>query len=446
MNESTAAGRSHCAWSRHSDLLRHRDSLRHSDMLRHRDAPVRPEKNLLAPAPLSHGITARTALVSRAFGRTLFACLAVAMLAMTAVFSAPTMRKAAETDSIDIKIGQMLMVGFRGTQIGDGSPIAKGLRDLHLGGVVLFDFDVERKQYGRNIVSPMQLLELTNALRRRAELPLLIAVDQEGGTVRRLKEQNGFPPTISHARLGELDNADSTAYYSDMMARSLAVVGINTNFAPVLDLNTNPKNPVIGKIGRSFSADPAVVERQGEIMIQAHRELGLFCAVKHFPGHGSSRDDSHEGFVDVSDTWTESELAPFSALIRKDLCDMVMTAHIFNRALDPTYPATLSKATIDGLLRRQLGFDGVVVTDDMMMKAITDHYGLETAIENAVLAGADILLFANNSFKFDPDIMQRAFDTLKGLVMKGTIGMERIDESWRRISALKARLPKAWDK
>ncbi len=338
------------------------------------------------------------------------------------------------------------MVGFRGTQIGEDSPIVKALREQHLGGVVLFDFDVATKKYGRNIVSPMQLLELTNALRRRADIPLLIAVDQEGGVVRRLKEKDGFPPTVSHARLGQLNNPDSTAYYGDIIARSIAVVGINVNFAPVLDLNVNPQNPVIGKLERSISADPAAVERHAEILINAHHERGLLCAVKHFPGHGSSRDDSHEGFVDVSDTWTNRELEPFAALVRKGLCDLVMTAHIYNKQLDPVYPATLSAAIIDGILRKRLGFSGVVITDDMMMKAITDQYGLETAIEKSVNAGADILLFGNNSYTFDPDIVRKSFTTLRSLVESGRISMERIDESWRRIQLLKVRLARTWDK
>lgn len=348
----------------------------------------------------------------------------------------------ADGDSLDVQIGQMLMGGFRGTVIGDGSPIARDLRELHLGGVVLFDFDVQRKEYGRNIVSPAQLLALTEALQSFSSLPLLIAVDQEGGTVRRLKEKNGFPPTVSAEYLGRLDNVDSTAWFADAMARSLAVLGINTNFAPVLDLNVNPANPVIGKIARSFSADPAVVARHAELFIRAHHDMGLLTAVKHFPGHGSSRDDSHEGFVDVSETWTKKELEPFSTLIRKGLCDMVMTAHIYNKTLDHDDPATLSAATIDGLLRRQLGFAGVVITDDMMMKAITDHYGLETAIEKAVLAGADILLFANNSYTFEADILRRAHATLRTLVESGRIPRARIEESSRRVAALKARLPR----
>ncbi len=358
----------------------------------------------------------------------------------------PAGARSASADSLDIKIGQMLMVGFRGTQVTDQSPVAKMLREYHIGGVVLFDFDVARKAYGRNITAPMQLLELTNSLRRRTEIPLLIAVDQEGGTVRRLKEKDGFPPTVSAAHLGAVDNPDSTTYYSDILARSVAVEGFNVNFAPVLDLNVNPRNPVIGGIDRSFSADPGVVERNAALLIEAHHARGVLCAIKHFPGHGSSRDDSHEGFVDVSDTWSKKELEPFAAIVRKGMADMVMTAHIFNRHLDPEYPATLSKATLDGVLRKQLGYDGVVITDDMMMKAISDGYGLETAIEKAVNAGADILLFANNTYTFEPDIAEKAFKTLKSLVAAGRITPARIDTSWRRIMALKSRLAKTWDK
>lgn len=370
----------------------------------------------------------------------------LSVMALIFLLLIPCATGARTADSLDIKIGQMLMVGFRGTRISDDSPIIRDMLKLHLGGVVLFDFDVATKEYGRNITSPMQLLELTNSLHRHATIPLFIAIDQEGGTVRRLKAKNGFPATVSHAWLGALDNPDSTNYYSDVIARSIAVVGINTNFAPVLDLNVNPQNPVIGKLERSFSDDPDVVSRNATLMVEAHHMRGLFCGVKHFPGHGSSRDDSHEGFVDVSYTWTKNELRPFAAIISKDLCDMVMTAHIFNKNLDPLFPATLSKATIDGVLRKQLGYDGVVITDDMMMKAISDQYGLETAIEKAANAGADILLFGNNSYTFDPEIAQKAFTILKSLVVSGRVSTARIDEAWGRIQALKARMHKTWDK
>ena len=367
------------------------------------------------------------------------------LLLVTAVFFVSFWSNAREMTAqsavdLDVKIGQMLMVGFRGTTAREQSSIAKDIRDLHLGGVVLFDFDVEKKEYGRNIVSPMQLLDLTGQLQRLSPRPLLIAVDQEGGTVCRLKTSEGFPQNVSHAYLGRVDIADTTTYYSDLMARSLAIVGVNVNFAPVVDLNINPANPVIGKLDRSFSADPDVVIRHAGLMIDALHTWDVLSAVKHFPGHGSSVEDSHLGFVDVTDTWSDTELTPYQALIARDKLDLVMTAHIFNRDLDHEWPATLSEKIIDGTLRGKLGFDGVVISDDMMMRAITDHYGMETAIRQAVNAGVDILLFANNTYTFDPDIARKAFTTLKNLVMNGHISRERIDESYQRILALKKHL------
>ncbi len=352
-----------------------------------------------------------------------------------------TLETYAQSDSdLDVKIGQMLMVGFRGTSAREQSSIAKDIHDLHLGGVILFDFDVEKKEYGRNIVSPMQLLDLTAQLQQLSPSPLLIAVDQEGGMVTRLKSSEGFPQNVSHAYLGRIDIADTTRYYSDLLARSLAIVGINVNFAPVLDLDINPDNPVIGKLDRSFSADQDIVTRHAGLFIDAMHNWDVLSAVKHFPGHGSSVEDSHLGFVDVTDTWSEEELAPYRALIAQEKLDLVMTGHIFNRDLDPEWPATLSESIIDGTLREQLGFDGVVVSDDMMMRAITEHYGLETAIKQAVNAGVDILIFANNTYAYDPDIARVAFTTLKNLVMNGDIPRARIDESYDRIRALKKHL------
>jgi len=344
-------------------------------------------------------------------------------------------------DSLDFKIGQMLMLGFRGTSATPGSIIVSYLRNLHLGGVILFDFDVAKREYGRNILSPTQLADLTEALQLEAPYPLLIAVDQEGGTVARLKPNAGFPPHVSHAWLGEQDDVETTAAQADLLARSLAVVGLNVNFSPVLDLNLNPENPVIGALGRSFGADPELVARHAIIMLESMREQGVLGAIKHFPGHGSSKEDSHKGFVDVSDTWTRKELKPFQLVLESGVCDIVMTAHIFNSNLDPVWPATLSRSTIEDVLRRQLGFRGVVISDDMMMRAITDHYGLETAIKQAVNAGVDILLFANNSYEYVMDIAPRAHATLKALVERGEISQARIDEAWGRIRKLKQQLP-----
>mgnify|MGYP001373340349 CR=1 FL=1 len=389
-------------------------------------------------------------------GRTVYhLLLAFTMLVFLSSSSSPV--QARSSDSLDIKIGQMLMVGFRGLTVRPSSPIAEDIRNFHLGGVVLFDFDVATKEYGRNIASPMQLLDLTSGLQESSAIPLFIAVDQEGGKVARLKTRDGFPNNVSHemARIvsysaGQnsrnftlqqtLYSDDSSKYFIDIMARSLTIVGTNLNFAPVLDLNVNPTNPVIGKLGRSISDDPETVTRHAALMIEAYHAWGVLCAVKHFPGHGSSRDDSHLGFVDVTDTWSEEELEPYETLISRGLPDMVMTAHIFNSDLDEEWPATLSPKVINGLLREQFGFEGVVVTDDMMMKAIADHYGFEASIRQAVLAGADILLFANNTYTYDPAIARNVFNTLKSLVEKGEISEQRIDLSFQRIMKLKNKL------
>lgn len=343
-------------------------------------------------------------------------------------------------DSLEIKIGQMLMVGFRGITASDISPIGKQIRDFHLGGVVLFDFDVETKEYGRNIVSPEQVRKLTGQLQALSQRPLFIAIDQEGGLVCRLKQRSGFPPNVSPQYLGRVDSPDSTRAYTDLIARSLRVLGINMNFSPVVDVNVNPENPVIGRLGRSISANPKTVSAHARTIVETLHGRSILSALKHFPGHGSSMADSHLGFVDVSTTWSRQELIPYSELIAYGLPDMIMTAHIYNSKLDPTWPATLSHRTIDGVLRRELGYQGVVISDDMMMKAIADHYGLEQAISKAVNAGVDILLFANNTFTFDPGMPEKAFAILKKLVERGEIPMERIEQAHQRILALKTRL------
>jgi beta-N-acetylhexosaminidase len=223
------------------------------------------------------------------------------------------------------------------------------------------------------------------------------------------------------------------------MAQVLKTHGVNLNIAPVVDLNTNPSNPIIGDLERSFSADPDVVTRHAMAFIEAHHDAGVLCSLKHFPGHGSSTADSHLGFVDVTDTWTDAELIPYRNLIDADRADTVMTAHVFNAKLDPDVPATLSKRVITGILRERLGFDGVIITDDMLMGAIANYYDFARSLEAAIDAGADILAIANNSI-YDPDIADKAHRAVRSAVEAGRISESRIDESYRRIAALKARL------
>lgn len=343
--------------------------------------------------------------------------------------------------------GQMLLVGFRGAEPGLGAadelPILRQIVDLNLGGVILFDRDVAAGNAERNIHTPEQVARLNAALsttaREAAMLPLFIAVDQEGGRVQRLKPIHGFPGSPAAEQL--CPGGDPTLAHSAGRAvgGTVASVGFNLDFAPVADVNVNTANPVIGGIGRSFSADPQAVATCAGAFADGLHESGVLTAAKHFPGHGSSTTDSHLGFTDVTGSWSEAELAPFRALMATGQADMIMTAHVFNAHLDPKYPATLSRAVIGGLLRGRMGYDGVVVTDDMQMRAVSAHYGLKEAIRLSIDAGADILLFGNN-LQYDPKLPEKALAIIIELVGEGRVAPERIRQSWKRIQILKSRL------
>ncbi len=400
---------------------------------------------------------------------------------------------AAQPPALRKMVGQMLLVGFRGTTVDAAHPIIRDIREYGLGGVILFDYDVVLRTQGRNIRDVAQVRELTACLqaaarqgegplqfprdsagrpvqvraggtqpeapvvdgpqsvssvqekifgntdgrthREQASLPLFIAVDQEGGRVARLKPEHGFSAMLSAATLGQ-GTVEAARAAGEHAGRMLADVGINLNFAPVLDVNVKADSPVIGALGRSFSADPAVVAAQGRAFAQGLNATGVIACFKHFPGHGSAGADSHLGVTDVTETWSDMELIPFSEVLRAPLHRAVMTGHLFNARLDADHPATLSHKVIAEILRDRLGYDGVVITDDMQMKAIADEYGLEEAVKRAVLAGADILLFGNN-LQYDPDIVPTVSDILLTLVRSGEIPQERIEASYRRILQLK---------
>ncbi len=335
-------------------------------------------------------------------------------------------------------IAQMVMVGFRGLVLDERNPIVRDIRERKIGGVLLFERDQQLDSPVRNVQSAQQLKSLNNSLRQLTATPLLIGIDQEGGKVNRLKEKYGFPPFPSAQSLGAQNNLAQTRAVAELTARTLADVNINLNLAPAVDVNVNPENPIIGKVERSFSSDPASVTAHARAWIAAHRAQSVLTTLKHFPGHGSSRDDSHLGFVDVTETWSHKELEPFAQIIAAREADVVMTAHIFNAKLDPQVPATLSNKTIAGILRGQLGYDGVVMSDDMQMRAITKYYGFEHAIESAINAGVDILAFANN-LDFDPNAAARAISTVQSLVQQKRISGERIEQSYQRIMRLKQR-------
>ena len=366
------------------------------------------------------------------------------------LISTNTAAGTASAVSLRDKIGQMLLVGFDGKKIDAQSQITKAIDEQNVGGVILFDYDYQRKIYDRNIESPEQVKKLnddlqyftaqSNSKHHRPKLPLLISVDYEGGKVARLGEQYGFPATLTAAEVGKrgFENAEGTA---EAMAQTLKKAGFNLNFAPVLDVNVNPDNPVIGKHERSFSADAATVASYSSIYSRHFLNQKVECAYKHFPGHGSSTKDSHLGFVDVTDTWQTYELEPYRELLStNEPCGVIMSAHIVNRHLDDSgLPATLSHKVLTGLLRNQLNFNGVIITDDMQMKAISENYELGNALVLAINAGADMLIFGNN-LTVKPQNPKDLIDIIEAKVLAGDIKQARIDEAYKHVMQLKQSL------
>jgi beta-N-acetylhexosaminidase len=347
------------------------------------------------------------------------------------------LQKIVKEEDLKEKIGQMIIVGFRGTSVSENSPIVKAIQELKLGGVILFDYDVPSSSFPRNILNPEQTKKLITDLQKFSPIPLFIAVDVEGGKINRLKEKYGFLKIHSHEELGKINNPETTKKEILRLSEELKDLGFNINFAPVVDLNINPQNPIIGKLGRSFSSDPEIVFQQAKAFIEAHIQNGIIPVVKHFPGHGSSFSDSHLGMVDVTKTWKEDELIPYRKLEKENLLFGVMIGHIFNKNIDENYPATLSDKFLQGILRKEIGFEGVIISDDLQMGAIKKYYTLEDAIIKAINAGCDILVFSNNVEEYEEDLPYKVFDIIFQAAKEGKIPKERIFESSERILNLK---------
>jgi len=345
----------------------------------------------------------------------------------------PWSGKAQEADSLDIKIGQMLLIGFPGPKV--DNLVLEEVRRGKVGSIIIFEKNIPRTN------SFVNLKKIVWTYQQAAPIPLFIAIDQEGGRVNRLKDKYGFPRSITAEAMGKANTLDSVRFYAEATAATLAGLGINLNFAPVVDLASNPDNPIIARYGRAFSADEDSVALLAAEFIRAHRKFNVLTSPKHFPGHGSSQADTHLGMADVTQQWEERELKPYRLLIDSGLVDAIMTAHIVNRNLDPEgRPGTLSHHILHGILRERLGYDGVIFSDDMQMHAIARHFGLEEAIRLAILAGVDIMTFSNNISGSAERTVDKVHAIIRGMVESGTISRERIDESFRRIIALKQRL------
>src|SRR6267154_2700070 len=342
-------------------------------------------------------------------------------------------------DSLDIKIGQMILIGMPKAEV--DSTVLEEVKSGKVGSLIYFE-----KNIPKSSSAFAGFKKMSWAYQKAAPIPLFICIDQEGGKVNRLKEKYGFTRSITAASIGKFKSMDSVQFYAEATAATLAGLGINVNFAPCVDVAVNPKNPVIVKAERSYSSNEDSVTLFAREVVKQHRKFGIVTALKHFPGHGSSKDDTHLGLADVTNTWTDRELKPYRLLIESGDVDGVMTSHIVNKNLDhKALPGTLSKPMLDSLLRKKLGFYGVVFSDDMQMKAIANNYGLEEAIKLAVNAGVDIMCFSNNIMGVENRTVDKVHDVIKNFVDSGEIKKERIDESFKRIMKLKKRISPDWE-
>jgi len=336
-------------------------------------------------------------------------------------------------DLLDIKIGQMILIGMPKAEV--DPLVLDEIKRGKVGALIFFEKNIPNKPNAFASVKSM-----TWTYQKAASIPLFICIDQEGGKVNRLKEKYGFTKSVTAAALGKSKSLDSVRFYADATAATLAGLGFNVNFAPVVDLAIT-QNTVIYKPERAYSANEDTVAMMAKEVVKMHRKYGVLTALKHFPGHGSSKEDTHFGVADVTGSWTERELKPYQLLLDSGYVDAVMSAHIVNKNLDAKgLPGTLSADILDGILRKRLGFNGVVFSDDMQMHAISKNFGLEESIRLAINAGVDVLCFSNNIAGSDERTVDKVHGIIRKLVQNGQITPARIDESFQRIMQLKARM------
>ena len=321
---------------------------------------------------------------------------------------------------LETQAARLFTVGFHGHAL---SADLSELLARGVGGVVLFS---------RNIGEPAEVAETTSAIKRRAGRPIPLSLDQEGGKVARLRR--GFSELPAMRALGEVGSASLAREVGALIGRELRAVGFDVNYAPVLDVDTNPDNPVIGS--RSFGRSPELVSELGVALAAGLESVGVAACGKHFPGHGDTHQDSHFELPRLShslERLERVELRPFAAAVAAGIPSL-MTAHVVFEPLDPQYPATMSRAVLHGLLREKLGYDGLVVTDDLEMRAIADHYGVEDAVLRGLDAGVDQFLCCHTAA-----LAHRAIDAVVHAVERGQVSREALARANRRIETFTAR-------
>lgn len=344
--------------------------------------------------------------------------------------------------TLQYAVAQMLMLGFRGTSIDSQHAITHAISTQGLGSVILFDNDLKNPGQPRNIQSPEQVRKLNDDLQTAAthsplKMPLFIAIDYEGGYVNCLKPEYHFPETLTPEAFAAL-SPELAKIEAARMAETVQKAGFNINFSPLVDVNTNPDNPIIGQLHRSFSSNPEKVAEYANIVAQALHDHHITFCFKHFPGHGSSQKDSHLDIVDVSETWRPEELIPYQKQIQTPLkCDMIMSGHIINRQCDPSgLPASLSHTMLTGILRNAWGYKGIIIADDLQMKAITHAFGFEESLVMAINAGNDMLIVSNQCGYSEYSAEELIECIMKNIIDK-KISEERIQESFERIRLAK---------
>ncbi|UOF00536.1 beta-N-acetylhexosaminidase [Bdellovibrio reynosensis] len=326
--------------------------------------------------------------------------------------------------SISHIIGQHMFIGLSGHSL--TADEKKFIVDNNIGGVCLF---------GRNVAEPKQVRELCAELqslrhKQYEKAPLFIGIDMEGGRVHRLKPPfTTWPPL---RKLGDLDAPTVSFHFANRMGLEMKAVGINLDFAPCVDIFTNPANTVIGD--RSISSDPEMVAKHASALVRGYIKSEIITCAKHFPGHGNTIVDSHEDLpvenVDA-ERLEACELIPFKKSFKARV-DMVMTSHIKFPKIDPDWPVTLSETFIKGIIRNELRYRGLIITDDLGMKAMTSHYGADEVPVRALKAGVDLLLYCN-----EPDAPPKAFEAILEATAQGSLKKEDLEESYRRILELK---------
>lgn len=326
--------------------------------------------------------------------------------------------------TLEEKAGQLLIVGFKGTFLNDRTK--SYINDLKVGGLILFDRNIESKG---QIIGLVEEIKGSNA---EEDIPLFLCIDEEGGLISRLpKEYRRLPDPF---QIGETNDVDIAFQFGQLLGNRVKGLGLNLNFAPVLDIHSNPDNPVIGK--RAYGTNPERVSDIGLEVAKGIRNSSIIPAVKHFPGHGDTSTDSHLELPIIDKSLEELrnfELIPFEDAIENNI-EMIMMAHILLPSLDKDYPATLSKKIVHDLLRDEMGYEGVIVSDDMTMGAIVNNFTLEDACIDFLKAGGDILLVCHGE-----DNPRIVFDKIIDAVEIGELSMEEIDEKVYRILELKDR-------